>query len=376
MKQRIIGALLMLAGISGCGLPHMIWSPDGKQAGYLCNKQAVVIDENGAIVAELGASTGGFAWSSDSKTLYFATQDKSTPATQSTTRPAEKFVIASWSEGKVTQLAQLPEEVKGVAYLLLSPDQNWLAIMGAKEENWISYILELKTQKLTLLADKCSHGMCFTGPNRVAIVTPDVNMPADSGTLEEVVLNSEKKSWQTTPLLRVLTSQTNCIHPAGDELIFVTEPVSYPGTINNKLDCQCNLYQWTRANREVAILAEDVGPLFMASPDGKRILYQKRSAGKDSKRSELAVMNANGSNSHVLSDLNQYKKIPMWPTWRGNEQIVFVEPMDAKKAKDANGRIPLEVILYHLDEQGKMEAVRTLSAKWPAELKPPNVEKK
>jgi len=89
----------------------------------------------------------------------------------------------------------------------------------------------------------------------------------------------------------------------------------------------------------------------------------------------LCVMNANGSDPHVLRSLDEYDgnpKPPMWPAWRGNEQITFIAPAaDAQSVKvDDHDRKVVDVIQYHLTDKGALEALQSLSADWKAEIKP------
>ena len=58
---------------------QMCWSPDLKRAAYLPTlneeSEAYLIDDSGRLLEKLGKTAGGFAWSSDSRSLYFATVD-------------------------------------------------------------------------------------------------------------------------------------------------------------------------------------------------------------------------------------------------------------------------------------------------------------
>ncbi|HEX2971334.1 MAG TPA: hypothetical protein VHP11_03315 [Tepidisphaeraceae bacterium] len=73
----VLFALLLL----GCEIPAQThWSPDGSRAAYIppgsdAKSPAMIIDDHGAILAKLGLTTGGLAWSNDSKRLYFAIVD-------------------------------------------------------------------------------------------------------------------------------------------------------------------------------------------------------------------------------------------------------------------------------------------------------------
>src|SRR5512146_1783968 len=69
--------MLFLLVLAGCEVPAQIyWSPDGTRAAYVptagSESAAALIDEQGKVLAALGKSVGGFAWSADSKQLYYA----------------------------------------------------------------------------------------------------------------------------------------------------------------------------------------------------------------------------------------------------------------------------------------------------------------
>src|SRR4051812_8462777 len=72
LRLKWVVCLAWLVLLGGCKVPaQMVWSPDGKQAIWRNETRAVLINESGAKGEDLGDSTGGFAWSSDSKSLYF-----------------------------------------------------------------------------------------------------------------------------------------------------------------------------------------------------------------------------------------------------------------------------------------------------------------
>ncbi|MGH7215387.1 MAG: hypothetical protein ACREIT_11545, partial [Tepidisphaeraceae bacterium] len=76
----IIGMTLLVAGGAGCELPaQLVFSPDGTHAAWRVGDQAHLLDGDGKPLRPLGRSIGGFAWSADSQTLYFATATESAP---------------------------------------------------------------------------------------------------------------------------------------------------------------------------------------------------------------------------------------------------------------------------------------------------------
>src|SRR2546421_4938778 len=81
--------LLAIVALAGCEpIAHIAWSPDGSRAAYfvptpkkLLPGLSFVIDPAGKVAAELGPTFGSFAWSNDSKTIYFGAYDRTPPAT-------------------------------------------------------------------------------------------------------------------------------------------------------------------------------------------------------------------------------------------------------------------------------------------------------
>jgi hypothetical protein len=214
----VFGLIGMLAG---CNTPAQIfWSPDGRRAVYYAGKagdhQAILIDERGQQLMALGTSAGGFAWSADSTALYFAhrgrggdaprwtvdrswVEDGSTastaPATaegndtaKSASAPAstapsdgdagegdaDAAVISVLRDGRITPLAMLPSG-RSVVYMILSPDQQWLAMLvyrpGVDDEPGMEvYAHRLGSDRLHLVVEGAEQTLCFSGPCRLVYV--------------------------------------------------------------------------------------------------------------------------------------------------------------------------------------------------------------
>jgi len=90
-------------------------------------------------------------------------------------------------------------------------------------------------------------------------------------------------------------------------------------------------------------------------------------------RRELCVMNANGSDEHVLRDISGYgQQPPMWPAWHGSDEITFVSPtgVDLPVQEGKDPRMAFDVVQYKINAQGALEPAKTLSEGWPIEMKP------
>jgi hypothetical protein len=160
----------------------------------------------------------------------------------------------------------------------------------------------------------------------------------------------------------------------GDDLLFTAIPRRIPSAvIDQSPRRECNLFQFTRANRGVAVIADSVGPFFLPSPDGARILIEKivRAGGSGNETREMQLINANGSSPQTLLDLTAYgRDLPMWPSWRNNEEIAFASEPASGTTRDS--RIYFDAVLYRLDTSDKAQLTpeRTLSKDWPIEMKP------
>ena len=87
------------------------------------------------------------------------------------------------------------------------------------------------------------------------------------------------------------------------------------------------------------------------------------------------MINANGSDPHVLRSLDEYTgdpKPPMWPAWHGDDQITFIATAENVQSVNVDGhdRKVVDVIQYRLSDNGSLEALQSLSGDWKPEIKP------
>lgn len=407
----LAAAVVVFIFLAGCDKAHMFWSPDGSLAAYARggeHPEAYVVDQNGAVVARLGPSAGGFAWTDDSETLYFAAYreaaeaatrpvpavevrrnwlEPDVPQTQPATAassPAEPIkkgagVIGMWRGGQVTELFSIPG--KFAWYAALSPNQKWLALVTSEVDEQHSgsayqlYAYALASERLYPLCDNCALGFCFTGPSRLAYASGgSATQPQRLGQVVEVVLDEESGEEQPAlarrALADVLYDNNAWMQPLGQDLLFTTRPRSLPSAPASG-DKPYRLCHLSRADGQITALADDVGPVFMPSPDGQRILFEKITPKTHASEEvhELAVMNRNGSSVRALCKA-KVEDTPMLPTWRGNDQIVFTALPDATTQPATNPQERPDVVLYELTAEGQLQPIRTLSAGWPADMKP------
>jgi hypothetical protein len=186
----------------------------------------------------------------------------------------------------------------------------------------------------------------------------------------ETNLDESRTEFEQSTLAHVVPAATPWLQALGEDILLTAAPMSLPGKPSEH-DAM-NLYYLSRADGSITSIAEDIGPLFAPSPDGKRILFEKKTPREgQSTKAELAIMNSNGSDVHVLRD-NTDSGLPMWPAWRGNDEIAFVGPMeDAKTVTDDEKTLLLfDVVLYRISPEYTLEPIRTLSQTWEDGLKP------
>lgn len=382
--------LVFLAGCERCG--QIVWTADGKRAAWYSGEpdnMAAVIDEHGKILTDLGSSLGGFAWSADGQSLYYTSREPSEviPIEQSmleakpaTTRPAsapsqQDDDSSGTSIGRYTntenQLLFFLPKLK-VLNLLLSPDENWLAVLAFRDrseqaaEHFELYAYSLQTRRLYCIAGRCEMAVCFNLANRLVYVQPADNKDNPIGQLVEINLQTDPaEPPQRTHLLDLLASDTFWVQPLGEDLLLTTRKAAFPAAAQPD---SVTLFLFTPKNGALVPLADRVGPIFMPSPDGKRIMFEQiTKEGPDAvQQRHLAVMNANGSDPHILCRLPQH--LPMYPNWHGSDRITFVAPAQVN-APTSNGRTLTDVIEYRLVD-GRMEPLATLSTDWPDGLKP------
>jgi hypothetical protein len=433
--RRLTGAVLVLPvillglALIGCDVPaQVVWSPDGSQAAYRSGTAGFLLNEQGIVLQPLGQTVGGFAWSSDSKSLYFAataendldspaltpinfqwlgpTNDPATrPAANSPAGPAiePKAVVAVnlLRDGKTTPLFHLRDV--SVWHLQLSPDGNWLAAMTTVSDNNASdkgdaptefrlFVYSLHGGGLYELSRFCGMGACFTGPSTLAFVEANSldAVGEISGHLVQVKLADGAAALPRTPLLETILPLTQWMEPCKGGMMFIAAPRAFPAApVPESSQTVYKLYHYSCADGGLTVLADDVGELFDASPDGKRILFEKRTAPEvtttaaaagaaqkpPAMHHDLCVMNANGSDPHVLRSLDEYigdPKPPMWPAWHGDDQITFIATAENAQSVNVDGhdRKVVDLIQYHLTDKGTLEALQSLSGDWKAEIKP------
>jgi hypothetical protein len=409
--------LVVMSALVGCDVPaQIVWSPDGSHAAYRSGGNAFLLNQQGTVLQPLGSSVGGFVWSTDSKSLYFAADDADRnsptplqmqwlgPAGDSTTQPATESAepktvtaVSVLNDGKAKPLFRLADVI--VWHLQLSPDGQWLAAMTSinkqddNSQEFRLFVYSIRGGALYELSRFCGVGACFTRPNELAFVEANGLDAVGqlTGHIVKVKLDGSAATLPRKALLDVIPPLTKWMEPCTGGVIFSAAPRAFPAppTVDSAAP-DYKLFHYSCADGGLSVLADDVGELFDASPDGKRILYERltpaevpatspstaESSNKPAPaKDELCVMNANGSDPHVLRSLDEYvgdPKPPMWPAWRGNDQITFIAAAeDAKSVKvDDHDRKVLDVIQYRLTDKGALEPLQSLSGDWKAEIKP------
>lgn len=420
MRSASMAAFLMLLACgAGCEIPaQTFWSPDGARAAYIPSSgsqaQAIIIDATGAIVDTLGRSTGGCAWSADSRTLYFAvgsgSRARGSPSRvltqwlppklhyeQPATRPAKdepdafgQVVVSAWRDGRREELFRL-DEGWAVWYMLVSPDGEWLAItgqdLGAEEEeerNYVSVmVFNLKTRRLRLVSVGLSWAMAFTGPATLAYIQPlgwsGRRHPLPVGEVVETTLD-ENAAALSRRRLATVPADSPWLEPLGEDLLLTTRPLILPAAPPEpeEQDRPYRLYRYMRSTGTVAPLADEVGALFRPGPDRRLIMLQKLRRDDGEWRSELAVLDLSSGRTHALCDLPQkmqphtagHTPLAAYPAWRTSTEISFLgEPAPAGK-DDSDKRKTFDLALYRLTDRFEVKLLRVLSSGWPAELRP------
>ena len=389
-----------LAAAGGCTpTAHLSWSPDGAHgayfvptAGKLLPGVGYLIDAGGKTTGRLGPTFGSFAWSADSQTVYFGGYDNTPPANDMAERgwlvdpqqppppitdaPEKEYppmVLCAWHDGQVARLVSLGNRY--VVFVRLSPDQNWLAVTAAARDHGDQWRFELfvcnvASKKLHVISESCGMGACFSGPSRLAYCE------RAGGSIVEVELNESADHLDRASLVDVLTDRTDCLAAVSDGMLFTTSGRTFPAVSSKAAtDRPPSLYRFSSSDGKLKMLAESTGQLFSISPDGKRVLYIADKPGVDesSDKRELAVMDIDGSNPHVLMDISRYgSQPPMWPAWHGNDRITFVSASgtDLPGKADEDPRLAFDVVDYHVNAANLLEPAITLSSDWPAEMKP------
>jgi len=369
----IVMFVAALACAGGCKTPaYLVWSPDGTRAVYFNDSLARLIDENGNVIKPLGMATGGFAWSADSTTLYaalLADAETGQPVPGEHPRDGEgspPIVMGLFAvrDKRVTPLCQLGE--LGLTYLALSPDGNWLAINGFAEEEHRRelYAYSLRDGRLHPIASDAGFGACFVAPDRLAFFSFSGDEESDEATLVEVELSADGEHKVDRRPFRIDTS--GWIASSGIDLLFTGMPTG-SGRERGRGRGRGNLYSVAPGAAKPKVVVEDVGPEFLPSPDGEKVLVN--CAGR------LRVLDRGSGRRgrvHVLRKLSEEAYPVMYPSWRGNDQITFTSPKFKRvgaRGSPEEARV-YEVVLYELTDRWRLRPLRTLSRSWPDEMKP------
>ncbi len=392
--------LPLLGGVAGCEpAAQVAWAPDGSRAAYFVPTTgnplpgvSYLLDSGGKVTGELGQTFGSFAWTTDSETVYFGgydnkaggdgggpiknwSTDSDETAAHVTTDQYPPMALCRWHDGKAERLVSVGNRF--VLFVDLSPDASWVSIVTfAKDpdEHPELFAYNTTSKKLYELSIHCTTAACFTGPNKLAYVEADREKQGISptGKIVEVTLDESAEHLDRVPLVDVLWDKTSYLQRTEDGLLFTSMPRTFPVKSRSENDRPPGLYHFTKADGGVVAMEEFAFPLFQPSPDGKRILYLKvtPAAKETPEKRELAVMNSNGSDSHVLCDITGFgPQPPIWPGWHGNDEMTFASPTP-QDFPGQDGRITFDVVNYSIDARGEIRPVKVLSKDWPLEMKP------
>ena len=241
----------------------------------------MVIDDKGAVVRELGTSTGGFAWSEDSQKLYFAAAGDAIDPKLFDRREGWRSATASpttqaggggapWSASCARPDDAAVRPACTVLHMALSPDQNWLAVMTFDDDDDDDrsqvenntrldvFVYSIASRRLYPLATTCSPAMCFTGPDRLAFTEPDLGPEGGSmrtGHLVEVVLDDKSEQLERKPRLEVMPSCTPWIRAIGEpsasggEMLVICRQATVVPALDPDREPPFNLYRFTPRRR-------------------------------------------------------------------------------------------------------------------------------
>jgi hypothetical protein len=455
MSTRNRGALVFLYWVavavtaSGCRVPAgMTWAPDGGKGAYHVDGRAIVIDREGQVLADLGASVAGYCWSGDSTQLYVATLeadegavpltevrgdwlvhtsptpratpglsmlDGPAPAAPSATAPAtatvdgkgreplkyHRLTVSARRDGKTTPLFRVRTPCEE-ARLLPSPDGAWL-VVGTSLGNLTLpglpmpglampdlYAFSLRSGQLFAVAPWCASA-CFTGPNRLAFArcagVSDLAMGLYAILFEATLAEDQKPAPDGLPntraLLELMPPWTGPVQPLGEDLLLTAARREFPHPLHDgQLDesPQYQLYRWSRNTGRLDVVSENVGPWFLLSPAGRRVLFYAPVVQEKGERTRpaLAVVNLDGTGRwnlrarEVPVDDEHFALGAMEPAWRDEDHIVLAGP-SADAPPPATGdknRTRYDVTLYRLGLEGRLDRVRTLSSGWNPTTRP------
>lgn len=370
---------ILLIFCAGCQLPaSMDFSPDGKHIAYRVEDQLHLLDASGKPIEALGRSQGGAAWSKDGSTLYFVAENPSAITNPPpSVNPAGAWALFAKRPGEPAQmLCDLPDPVW---YMEIDPSEQWIAFVAyhdveGDEDQFHIHAHHLGTDHAMLISRTASPTLAFTGEARLAIVEAiNPEEPSAFGQIAEIDLIDQPEPADPLPrtaVLIVARQATMWIRPLGKDLLFTSFAQSLPGPPPEGFTH--SLFHYTRASKTLAVLASGTGQYFSVSPDQSRILFQRyvpKTADAD-ERSELAIMNANGSDAHPLREISPNP--PMWPAWKSAEEIAFTAPAQPGQTTDDEGKERFEVMLYRCGkgESASLEMVQHLSKGWNEKMKP------
>ncbi|MBV8780173.1 MAG: hypothetical protein JO353_02140 [Phycisphaerae bacterium] len=441
----LVLGILFLA--NGCDLPAQIeWSPDGATAAYRKGDQLAIFDAKGHIFSSVSnqKNGGGMAWTPDSKSLYVAadandeagfvtmgstaplaqsmlaaplainrawcagsacadsacadsapttaqstthpaTHPATQPATGPATQPSQDSVILEYTSNHSWQsLARLPGQ--RVIYLRVSADGRWLLIasFAANETKATAahlIVISLPTKQGYAISDRAI-GACFLGHDMLAYAEKSAD--GDAGRIDEIKLDVSAVTAKRRELLNIVPTRFGWMQSCDGDILFTAKPLATPQPVEQSAK-QCSLFRYTRANRGMMSIAENVGPLFAVSPDGKKVLFEKLSdvdsatqtsatqpTSAPALRRELSVMNANGSNPQILCTLTDSEDAPlaMWPAWHGSDRISFVGPNPKPIQQNGKAMKQYSVVDFALSDQGGLTDPHSLSDAWDQNLLP------
>ena len=297
-------------------------------------------------------------------------------------------------------------------YMDVSPDGRWLAILasarlrapvkGAAEarENedgdtfGLLLTYSLSSGRLFLMSDQLLGNFCFTGPARIAWGQLEAEAGGPEGqrgsvALTEGILDESRTKLEASLLKRFdikgdkLAGAPMWLATAGTDVLWLTqtpeaevvepdEPAEpRPETSDRRSEHQ--LYRFSRSRNASEKLAELAGPILTVSPDATNVLIERWRPVPDGApgERELAVLTLADGRIHSLLSLEHLDGLlPAWASWRGSDQVSFIHPPDRRLTRDRGDGMPIDLVLYRLTEDHRLESIRTMSRKWPKEMRP------
>lgn len=409
MRCLCVVSVVLLVFSVGCHMPaRMTASPDGSQAIYGANlsERVLLIDaRDGKTLRELGAGSGSAAWSHDGRHAWYAVRttadDPASPeldpalwtvempglelfpapdpgGIDNVEEPTEQETIHLLESGRSRPLVTLPGRVWEI---VPASDADWLLVSYAAE-------LRLHNDRKTfgvlaaysVTRNKLYPLSAIDGLNLLAAFTSDGQAvfvkPTDpSGTLGMLVSMKLDPDAKPDPneLAMVAFAGTGFARRVGDELWVTTMALALPAEMKALEESAPlhSLYRVQVKERRLERIRENVGQLFVPSPDAKRVLFESVEVRGGNKERSLSVMDVASGAVSDLRRVSDYPELPMFPSWAGNEEILFVaEPGKSEPAtRDDKPVAVYDVVRYRLD-QGTLKFVATLSGGWEKLTKP------